>query len=117
MGPTLVTCRPTLRYYLASGSLAGAAQITRFWRCRAGDPAVGLSSRPTGSLSARDWPEAGRARAPSSPAACHRTRRKRTGPRAHRWRWLRDADAARLSDGAVSALIAVARHDMKKEKV
>ena len=32
-------------------------------------------------------------------------------------RWLRDADAAGLSDEAVSALIAVARHDMKKENV
>jgi GntR family transcriptional regulator len=44
-------------------------------------------------------------------------------PEAHRAlraaleRWLRDADAAGLSDEAVSALIAVARHDMKKEKV
>jgi GntR family transcriptional regulator len=32
-------------------------------------------------------------------------------------RWLRDADAAGLSDDAVTALIAVARHDMKKETV
>lgn len=44
-------------------------------------------------------------------------------PEAHRRlresleRWLRDADAAGLSDDAVTALIAVARHDMKKETV
>jgi len=44
-------------------------------------------------------------------------------PEAHRTlrasleRWLRDADAAGLSDEAVSARIAVARHDMKNEKV
>jgi GntR family transcriptional regulator len=44
-------------------------------------------------------------------------------PEAHRSlrasleRWLRDADAAGLSDDAVTALIAVARHDMKKETV
>jgi GntR family transcriptional regulator len=32
-------------------------------------------------------------------------------------RWLRDAGAAGLSDEAVTALIAVARHDMRKERV
>jgi GntR family transcriptional regulator len=32
-------------------------------------------------------------------------------------RWLRDAGEAGLSDEAVTALIAVARHDMRKERV
>jgi GntR family transcriptional regulator len=32
-------------------------------------------------------------------------------------RWLRDADAAGLNDDEVTALIAVARNDMRKEKV
>jgi GntR family transcriptional regulator len=31
--------------------------------------------------------------------------------------WLRDADEAGLSDEAVTALIAVVRHDMRKERV
>jgi GntR family transcriptional regulator len=31
--------------------------------------------------------------------------------------WLRDADEAGLSDEAVTALIAVVRHDMRREKV
>ena len=32
-------------------------------------------------------------------------------------RWLRDAGEAGLSDDAITALIAVARHDMRKERV
>ena len=58
----------------------------------------GLGTFITGSLS------------PDPPETHHRLRMSLE-------KWLRDADAAGLSADAVTALIAVARHDMKKETV
>ena len=51
-------------------------------------------------------------------ATLPRTRREaQQALRASLEEWLRDAEEAGLSDEAVTALIAVARHDMKKERV